>query len=79
MSSADWMERNLSFRVETTFPVYDADLKEEIMTFLDLQMKDNVKARFIDLHSTNEYRRTDTDIPVRAQLETYFYYKRKLE
>lgn len=79
LSSADWMERNLSFRIETTFPVYDPDLKAEIMALLDLQLNDNVKARILDAKNLNEYRRTGTDIPVRAQIETYFYFKRKLE
>lgn len=77
LSSADWMERNLSFRIETTFPVYDPDLKSEIKTLLDLQLNDNVKARIIDRYDQNEYRRTNTDIPVRTQIETYFYFKRK--
>lgn len=79
LSSADWMERNLSFRIETTFPIFDPDLKREIKDILDLQLNDNVKARIIDRFNQNEYRRTNTDIPVRAQLETYFYFKRKLE
>ncbi|MBL7803643.1 MAG: polyphosphate kinase 1 [Saprospiraceae bacterium] len=79
MSSADWMERNLTHRIETTFPVYDPALQKEIKDLLDLQLNDNVKARIIDRYNTNEYRRSATDIPVRAQLETYFYYKRKLE
>lgn len=77
LSSADWMERNLSFRIETTFPVYDPDLKSEIKTLLDLQLNDNVKSRIIDRYDQNEYRRTNTDIPVRTQIETYFYFKRK--
>ncbi len=77
LSSADWMERNLSFRVETTFPVYDDALKREIKDILELQTNDNVKARYIDRYDRNEYRRTNTDIPVRAQLETYFYLKRQ--
>jgi polyphosphate kinase len=77
LSSADWMERNLSYRIETTFPVYDSDLKREILEMLELQFSDNVKARVIDRYNLNEYRRVATDIPVRAQLETYFYYKRK--
>jgi polyphosphate kinase len=76
LSSADWMERNLSYRIETTFPVYDADLKRVIMDVLNLQLNDNVKARTIDRYNANEYRRTADDVPIRAQLETYFYFKR---
>jgi polyphosphate kinase len=79
MSSADWMERNLSHRIETTFPIYDPELKNELRALLDLQLNDNVKARFIDRFNLNEYRRKGDDIPVRAQLETYFYFKRKAE
>ncbi|MCC6280921.1 MAG: polyphosphate kinase 1 [Saprospiraceae bacterium] len=79
LSSADWMERNLSYRIETTFPVYAPELKKEIRTLIDLQLNDNVKARIIDRNDQNIYRRSNTDIPVRAQLETYFFFKRKSE
>ena len=79
LSSADWMERNLTYRIETAFPVYDPDLKKEIKALIDLQLNDNVKARILDQEDCNEYRRENTDIPVRSQLETYFFYKRKLE
>ena len=79
LSSADWMTRNLSYRIECAFPVYDADLREEILDILQLQLSDNVKARVIDRADRNEYRRIESDIPVRSQLETYFYYKRRLD
>ncbi len=79
LSSADWMERNLSYRIETTFPVYDPAIRQEIRSLIELQLNDNVKTRIIDNRNKNEYRRTGNDIPVRAQIETYFYYKRKLE
>ena len=79
LSSADWMTRNLSYRIECAFPVYDPDLREEILDILQLQLSDNVKARVIDRADRNEYRRVESDIPVRSQLETYFYYKRRLD
>ncbi len=79
MSSADLMQRNLNFRIETAFPVYDEDLKREIKILINLQLEDNVKSRIIDRNDLNEYRRSNSDIPVRAQLETYFYLKRKAE
>jgi polyphosphate kinase len=78
-SSADLMQRNLSFRIETAFPVYDPDLKNEIRELIALQLDDNVKARILDPENRNEYRRTNSDIPVRSQIETYFYFKRKAE
>lgn len=79
LSSADLMQRNLSYRIETAFPIYDPALKAEIRDIINLQLEDNVKARCIDADALNRYRRTESDIPVRAQLETYFYYKRKSE
>ncbi|MBL7808970.1 MAG: polyphosphate kinase 1 [Saprospiraceae bacterium] len=79
LSSADWMERNLSFRIETIFPVYDPALCKDIRALIDIQLNDNVKARIIDAQNRNDYRRTGSDIPVRTQLETYFFLKRKLE
>ena len=79
LSSADWMERNLSYRIETSFPVYDPDLKKEIIELMHLQLSDNVRARIIDRFNMNEYRRIAGDIPVRSQIETYFRYKRIIE
>ncbi len=79
LSSADLMQRNLSYRIETAFPIYDPALKAEIRDILTLQLEDNVKARSLDVHHHNSYRRSDGDVPVRAQLETYFYYRRKSE
>jgi polyphosphate kinase len=79
LSSADWMERNLSFRIETTFPVYDPVIQQEIRNLIDLQLNDNVKARMIDQYDQNFYRRTGSGLPVRAQLETYFVFKRMME
>ncbi len=79
LSSADWMERNLSYRIETTFPIYDPILKKEIIEILQLQLNDNVRARIIDRYNLNEYRKVATDIPFRSQIETYFRYKRILE
>lgn len=79
LSSADWMERNLSYRIETTFPIYDEDLKREILMLVQLQLDDNVKARIIDRYDLNEYKPANTELPVRAQLETYFYHKRQIQ
>jgi polyphosphate kinase len=79
LSSADWMERNLSYRIETTFPIYDPEIKAEILECLRIQLADNVKARIIDQENLNEYKRVASDIPIRSQIETYFWYKRIIE
>jgi polyphosphate kinase len=79
LSSADWMVRNLSYRIETTFPIYDRDIKQEILDILHIQKMDNVKARIIDQDHTNSYRRDKSDLAIRSQYETYYYYKRRLD
>lgn len=47
MGSADWMPRNLDKRVEILFPVEDEALKEEVIDILDIQLRDNAKARIM--------------------------------
>lgn len=47
MSSADWMPRNLDKRVEILFPVEAEDLKMEVLSVLDILLKDNLKARIL--------------------------------
>ncbi len=76
MSSADWMVRNLHYRVETVFPVLDKNIAGIIETCLQIQLQDNVKARFIDKSQTNKYKKNSDDIAVRSQVETYYYIKR---
>ena len=76
LSSADWMTRNLSHRVETAFPVYNPKFKEIIKHVIDYQLMDNVKSRTINAEQDNSYRRDDNDLAVRAQIETYYYFKR---
>jgi polyphosphate kinase len=56
LSSADWMPRNLDGRVEVGVPIYDTSLQAELKAFLDLQWKDNVKARILDQNLENRYR-----------------------
>ncbi len=55
ISSADWMTRNLDFRVEVGVNIYDKKVKEELRSFLELQWRDNVKARLIDAKHSNAY------------------------
>lgn len=70
VSSADWMRRNLSERVEVAFPIYNLRIKQQILDLLAIQIADNQKARIIDAAQSNTYVRNSA-APVRAQLETY--------
>lgn len=77
LSSADWMSRNLSHRIETAFPIYNQALKDEIIEALELQWNDNVKARLLDGELKNEYVKGEPDISLRSQHEIYFNLKRR--
>lgn len=55
LSSADFMTRNLSRRVEVGVPIYDVKIKRTICKILDLQLSDNYKSRRIDAENRNTY------------------------
>jgi polyphosphate kinase len=38
LSSADWMVRNIDHRIETTIPVYNVSIQQELQKMLDIQM-----------------------------------------
>ena len=75
LSSADWMERNLSRRFEVGFPVYHPELKREIMEMMEIQWRDNSKARIINKIQNNTYRKTQAQTKRRAQTDLYVYLK----
>jgi polyphosphate kinase len=68
VGSADWMDRNLSRRVEVVFPVEQADLKQRVIDILKITLADNVKAR--ELLSDGTYQRVKPESsvpPLRSQ------------
>ncbi len=79
ISSADWMVRNLYYRIETACPIYHPAIREILLDLFEIQWNDFMKARIIDEHQTNQFRRPDKDIALRSQHETYYYFKRRLE
>ncbi|WP_281337354.1 polyphosphate kinase 1 [Flavobacterium eburneipallidum] len=79
ISSADFMTRNLDARVEVTCPIYDPEIKNELIDNFDLGWKGNVKARYHSENLDNKYRiRKENETVFRAQLETYKYYQNKV-
>ena len=79
ISSADFMTRNLDARVEVTCPIYDEEIKQELIDTFEIGWKGNVKARLHSESLDNEYRKRNNNKVFRAQLETYNYYRNKLE
>ena len=76
ISSADWMTRNMDQRVEVGCPIYDPDIKRNILNILDIQFQDTLKARVIDANQKNNYVRRGNRKKMRSQLEIYDYLKR---
>lgn len=78
ISSADWMTRNIHNRVEVSCPIYDAEIKQEIIDTFNICWSDNVKARLINTSNDNEYK-IDDNPKVRSQVAIYDYYVDKLK
>ena len=80
ISSADFMTRNLDGRVEVTCPIYDQEIKKQIIDTFTIGWKGNVKARYHSEKFENKYRVRAEDEPIfRAQHETYNYYRNRLD
>ena len=76
LSSADWMTRNIDQRVEVGVPIYDARLKQQVLDTLDIQWRDNVKARIIDARQSNAYVKRGNKRSIRSQQQIYDYFAR---
>ena len=77
LASADWMRRNLSRRVEVGFPIYDKGLRAEIKKLINLQLRDNVKARMLNKTQSNPYKKSTSKSKVRAQFDFYRFLEGK--
>lgn len=66
LSSADWMTRNLTRRIELLCPVFDARLRSMLMNVLRMNLDDNAKAR--ELLSDGSYESVSNELqPLRSQ------------
>ena len=77
LSSADWMERNLSRRFEVGFPVYQENLKQELIDLFLIQWRDNTKARIINKAQNNSFKKSQAILKKRGQTDIYTYLKDK--
>ncbi|MEQ9262796.1 MAG: polyphosphate kinase 1 [Owenweeksia sp.] len=78
ISSADWMPRNLDYRVEVTVPIYDDVIKRQLRDHLEIIWKDNVKSRWHNEEQDNAYR-TIKGPKIRSQYALYDYVKNQLK
>ncbi len=61
LSSADWMTRNLTRRIELMCPVFDSKLCQVVIRILELSLMDNEKARI--LQPNGQYSRPEGEFP----------------
>ena len=80
MGSADWMNRNLYRRVEVITPIYDNLIRLELRRIMDIQWRDNQRARLLAAGKDNVYRRAEAgEGEFRAQTDLYDYFRRQVE
>jgi polyphosphate kinase len=77
LSSADWMVRNLDHRIEAAVEITSKALQDELKQCINIQLKDNVKARILDNDLENVYvkRKGKT---IRSQVEIYNFLHQKI-
>ncbi len=75
LSSADWMTRNIDYRIEVAVALLDPRLKQQILDILELLFNDTIKARHIDKKLSNRYVLFGNRGKMRAQIAIYNYLK----
>ncbi|WP_130831001.1 polyphosphate kinase 1 [[Erwinia] mediterraneensis] len=75
LSSADWMTRNIDYRIEVAVVILDPRLKQRILDIVAILFSDTVKARIVDKELSNRYVQRGNRRKVRAQLAIYDYIK----
>lgn len=71
LASADWMERNLFRRIEAAFPILDLQIKSNIISILNIQLQETVKACFIDEQLQNVFKHKERKNSPSGQQEIY--------
>lgn len=77
ISSADWMVRNIDHRIEVACPIFEKPIQQELKEIMQIQLKDNIKARILDNELANQYVNPRNTKKIRSQVETYNYLFRK--
>jgi len=70
ISSADWMVRNIDHRVECACPILTESIAKEVKEIIEIELRDNVKARVLDNELDNNYVKM-AGRKIRSQIEIY--------
>ena len=75
IGSADWMPRNLDYRVEVVTPVYDPAIRAELHIIVDLGLADTSQGRLVDGQGGDTaLSAAPGQEPLRSQEELYGHY-----
>lgn len=74
IGSADWMPRNLLNRIEVMAPVYDEDMKKDLMRTVEYGLRDTTNGRVVDGSGENVMQEVENGRPFRSQEELYNAY-----
>lgn len=75
LSSADWMTRNIDYRIEVAVSLLDPALKQRVLDILEILFSDTVKARYLNKELSNQYVPRGNRRKVRSQVAIYEYLK----
>ena len=75
ITSSDLMTRNLDRRMEFLLPIQDANHRKQLSEILQLQLRDNVKARIIDKKQKNKFvEGAEGEALIRSQYAVHEYF-----
>lgn len=79
IGSADWMTRNLDYRIEVVAPVYDQEIKEECRRIIDFGLQDTKQGRLVagEEKKDEDKPAEDKSLKFRSQEALYNYYRDK--
>ena len=77
MGSSDWMNRNIYRRIEVCFPIYNEELKNQLMSIISLQWNDTEKAVQINKDLKNISLRT-IEKGIRSQEAIYHFLSKSI-
>ena len=77
IGSSDWMPRNLVNRIEVMSPVYDEEMRRDLLRTVEYGLRDTTNGRIVDGLGTNEIQPVaEGDSPFRSQEELYKAYSK---
>ncbi|MBQ0116426.1 MAG: polyphosphate kinase 1 [Flavobacterium sp.] len=79
ISSADFMTRNIERRVEVTCPIFDDNIKKELIETFEIGWNCEIKARIHSEDLSNTYKPVTSEKPQRSQAVLHQYYLNKLD